>query len=61
MDERAPEQIADAVCRLIDNPELARTLAQQGQDHAVEHSSRAARAQVFSELFAQLLAGACRS
>jgi len=60
VDERAPEQIADAVRRLINNPQLAQTLARQGQDHAVAHFSRAASARAFSELFAQLLAGVHR-
>lgn len=55
VDERAPEQIAAAVQRLVADPRFAVTLAEQGRRHAVGHFSRAASAGAFGELFKRLI------
>ena len=57
VDERAPSQIAAAVCRLAADPGLARALAEEGRRHAVRHFSRQASASAFGELFARLRRG----
>lgn len=54
VDERAPEQIAAAVRRLLADPDLAQRLSKQGYSHAMAHFSRATSAQTFAELFMQL-------
>lgn len=55
--ERAPGEIAAALRRLANEPQLAAALADRGRRHAVEHFSRSASARAFAGLFAQLTAG----
>jgi glycosyltransferase involved in cell wall biosynthesis len=54
VDERAPEQIARAVERLIDNPPLTSRLVTAAYAKAVESFSRAASARSFAELFSRI-------
>jgi phosphatidyl-myo-inositol dimannoside synthase len=61
VDERSPEQIADAVCRLQSNSALAPALTSRARAHVVRNFSRDASAAAFSDLFSSLKADAqCR-
>jgi glycosyltransferase involved in cell wall biosynthesis len=51
VDERSPGQIAASVVRLIEDPQLARSLATQARAHARENFSRARSARAMAELF----------
>ncbi|WP_245537338.1 glycosyltransferase family 4 protein [Thiocystis violascens] len=55
IDERAPEQIAEAIRRLVAEPTQARSLANEAQRHAATNFSRAASARAFGDLFRELM------
>jgi glycosyltransferase involved in cell wall biosynthesis len=55
VDERAPEQIAASIVRLVEDPALARTLAEQAHRHALENFSRARSAQAMAGLFTEVM------
>jgi len=59
--ERAPEQLAAAIGRLIDDPILAQMLGKRAQQTAQAKFSRASSAAQFSRLFADLLNTRSRS
>jgi phosphatidyl-myo-inositol dimannoside synthase len=53
--ERSPEEIADAVCRLVEEPGLKNRLIANGYALAASGFSRATCARAFSDLFASLI------
>jgi glycosyltransferase involved in cell wall biosynthesis len=60
VDERAPEQIASAVERLVNSPKLRQTITENAAAQARLYFSREASAQAFSELFDQVISWAPR-
>ena len=55
VEERSPQQIADAVRRLLDNPQLAENIAENASRKVRSRFSRAASAGDFSTLFRDLI------
>lgn len=53
--EKSPEEIADAVCRIFDNPALAHTMIDNGYRHALANFSRERSADKISSLYADIL------
>lgn len=56
--ERVPEQIADAVARLLSDPELTHRMSTSAQQRVQRDLSREASAARFSALFESLAANA---
>jgi glycosyltransferase involved in cell wall biosynthesis len=56
VDERSPEQIADAICRLQSDAALAPALTSRARAHVIRNFSRKTSAAAFSDLFASLTA-----
>lgn len=55
IDERSPEELAAAIERLTNDPELSRRLEEKGKEEATAKFSRQASAQKFSRLFSSLM------
>lgn len=49
-------ELADAVARLADSPELCRTLGESGYQHVAEHFDRSVLAALYEGVLAQLVA-----
>lgn len=55
VEEKQPEALSAAVLRLLDNPELAQQLAENGKKHALKNFSRYANAEKISRHYSALL------
>lgn len=55
IDERSPDQLADAIRRLMADPRLAESMVERAYTRAFENSSRLKSAMTFSELFLRLM------
>lgn len=55
IEPKSPEQLADAICRLLDEPELGQRLAAAGRDLVQRDMTRPATARKYSDAFRQLV------
>ena len=55
VDERSPQQLADAICRLIADPRLAKSMVEHAYARTFDNFSRSKSATAFSELFLRLM------